>query len=309
MEPENQAPASGFENGVSVVIPVYNEGETIGPLVSEIRRLYPEFEIIVVDDGSTDKSAAAAGGAGASVRTHPINRGNGAAVKSGIRRATNKTLVLMDGDGQHDPRDIAKLVEGLSTYDMVVGARPRGSQDSIRRSLGNKLYNRLASWVTRYNVADLTSGFRAVKTEIAREHLGLLPNGYSYPTTLTLGILKSGRSILYVPINIRRRGGGKSAIRLAMDGPGFFMIIMKIATLYSPLRVFMPVSLLMFALGMVRYAYSYISEGRFTNMSALLFITSVIIFMLGLISEQVCQLRYERKAHNPIPEKPDQPTY
>ncbi|MBW1820002.1 MAG: glycosyltransferase family 2 protein [Deltaproteobacteria bacterium] len=290
---------------VTVVIPVYNEQGTIGGLVREIKTLYPDYDVLVVNDGSTDQSATTAKEAGAEVYTQPYNMGNGAAIKAGIRLARNDLLVFMDGDGQHDPKDIAVLIDGLSKYDMVVGVRPKGGQTSLRRSLGNKIYNWLASYVTRFNVQDLTSGFRAVKTEIARDHLRLLPNGYSYPTTLTLGALKSGRSISYAPINIRMRKGGKSKIKLSRDGPGFFMIILKIATLYSPLRIFIPVSLLMFGLGLTRYAYSYFTEGRFTNMSALLFITSVIIFMLGLISEQICQLRFERKSPNRIPKDPN----
>jgi hypothetical protein len=184
---------------------------------------------------------------------------------------------------------------------MVVGARSVGDQASLGRALGNMAYNRFASYVAKFSIKDLTSGFRAVKSEVARNFLYLLPNTYSYPTTLTLGVLRSGMSLNYVPINTRKRNGGKSNIKILEDGVRFFIIITKICTLFSPMRIFLPVSSLMFLLGVIRYAYSYIAEGRFTNMSVLLFVTSVLIFMMSLISEQICQMRFERRgADRPI---------
>jgi hypothetical protein len=200
----------------------------------------------------------------------------------------------MDGDGQHDPEDIALLLEQIPDYDMVVGARSREDQASMGRLVGNLAFNRMASYVAKFKVKDLTSGFRAVKAEIARNFLYLLPNTYSYPTTLTLGVLRNGLSLRYVPIKIQRRRKGKSNIRLFRDGVRFFMIITKICTLYSPLRVFLPVSFLMFLLGCANYAFTYWAAGRFTNMSALLFVTSILVFMLGLISEQIAQMRVEK---------------
>jgi len=279
---------------VSIIIPAYNEAQTIGDLVSKIVELYPEFEVFVINDGSTDDTAVAAEKAGATVYIHPYNIGNGAAVKSGIRHAKGEILVFMDGDGQHDPKDIARLIEYMPDYDMVVGARFISSQASVGRALGNKLYNVLASYVAKFKIQDLTSGFRAVKSDLARQFLYLLPNTYSYPTTLTLSVLRSGRPLQYIPIEVKNRKTGKSNIGLFKDGVRFFMIIVKICTLYSPFRIFLPVSFTTFLIGFCYYLYTFLAWGRFTNMSALLFTTSVVIFMMGLISEQVCQMRFER---------------
>ena len=279
---------------ISIIIPAYNEAETIGDVINKITNLYPDFEMIVVNDGSTDDTAAVAKDAGALVYSHPYNIGNGAAVKSGIRFASGKILVFMDGDGQHDPRDIEKMLEYFPDFDMVVGARPKGYQASWGRALANKVYNWLASYVAKFTIRDLTSGFRAVKSGIAHNFLYLLPNTYSYPTTLTLAALRDGRSVKYVPINTESRKKGKSKIKLFRDGIRFFLIITKICALYSPLRIFLPVSFMMFCLGLGYYLYTFFAWGRFTNMSALLFTASILIFMMGLISEQICQMRFER---------------
>ncbi|MBU0545397.1 MAG: glycosyltransferase family 2 protein [Proteobacteria bacterium] len=280
---------------ISVILPTYNEADTIGDLVLKIKDLYPGFEVIVVNDGSTDNTAEAAKNAGADVYSHPYNIGNGAAIKSGIRVASGDILVFMDGDGQHDPSDIAGLLKFMPDYDMVVGARSMKGQASLGRALGNKVYNWLASYVAKFHVQDLTSGFRVVKSKIARSFIYLLPNTYSYPTTLTLSVLRNGWSLKYVPIEIRARSAGESNIKILKDGVRFFMIITKICTLYSPLRIFLPVSFVLFVLGLSNYIHTLLTQGRFTNMSALLFTTSIIIFMMGLISEQVCQMRYERR--------------
>jgi glycosyltransferase involved in cell wall biosynthesis len=293
---------SGFEElqmkNVSIIIPAFNEANTIGELISEIKRLYPEFEIIAVNDGSTDDTARNAHSAGAIVYSHPYNIGNGAAVKTGIRMAKGDILVFLDGDGQHKPEDIARLLELFPEYDMVVGERKRSGQASVNRAIGNQVYNWLATYVTKFPVKDLTSGFRAVKADIAKSYIYLLPNTYSYPTTITLGVLRDGRSVKYLPIEAHKRRSGKSSIRIVSDGVRFLMIIIRICTLYSPLRVFLPVSFIMFVLGCLRYFYSFLSEGRFTNMSALLYISAVIIFMIGLVSEQICQMRFERRSND-----------
>jgi glycosyltransferase involved in cell wall biosynthesis len=279
---------------VSVIIPAYNESQAIGDLVTRIKALHPDFEVVVVNDGSTDDTAAIARAAGAIVYSHPYNIGNGAAIKSGIRLATGEVLVFVDGDGQHDPSDVDRLLEIFPEFDMVVGARTKGNQASWSRALANRIYNWLASYVTKFPVKDLTSGFRAVKFDIARNYLHLLPNTYSYPTTLTLCVLRSGRSLRYVPIKAKNRKKGKSKIKLFPDGIRFFLIIIKICTLYSPFRVFLPVSFVMFCLGLGYYLYTFLSQGRFTNMSLLLFTTAVLVFMMGLISEQISQMRFEK---------------
>lgn len=281
-------------NKISIIIPAYNEASTIGDLVSKIVSLYHDFEIIVVNDGSTDDTGIIAKNAGAKVYNHPYNIGNGAALKSGIRQASGDVLLFMDADFQHDPKDIGKILEYIPEYDMVVGARSIRGQSSMGRALGNKIYNWLASYVAMFPIKDLTSGFRAIKSDLARQLLNLLPKTYSSPSTLTLGVLRSGRSLIYIPINIQKRKMGKSKINLFKDGGRFFMIIIRICTFYSPLRVFLPVSFFMFMLGLSYYCYTYFTSHRFTNMSALLFTTSVLVFMMGLISDQICQMRFEK---------------
>jgi glycosyltransferase involved in cell wall biosynthesis len=280
---------------VTVIIPAYNEAGMIGNIVSEIKSLYPDFEVIVINDGSVDDTATEAQKAGATVFSHPYNIGNGAAIKSGIRVATGDILIFMDGDGQHNPQDIAKLLDYIPVFDMAVGARSTGDQTSMGRALGNKLYNWFASYVAKFSIKDLTSGFRAIKSTVARNFLYLLPNTYSYPTTLTLGVLRSGMSVKYIPIKTRKRKTGRSNIKIVADGVRFFIIITKICTLYSPMRVFLPVSITMFLMGVANYLYTYIVGNRFTNMSVFLFVAAVIIFMMSLISEQICQMRFERR--------------
>jgi glycosyltransferase involved in cell wall biosynthesis len=280
---------------VSVIIPAYNEGDIIADIVNRVKTLHPDFDVIVINDGSTDETAAEAQKAGAMVYSHPYNIGNGAAVKSGIRVAAGDILVFMDGDGQHDPRDIARLLEFFPDFDMVVGARSLGDQASLGRALGNKIYNWFASYVAKFPIKDLTSGFRAVKSKVARNFLYLLPNTYSYPTTLTLGTLRSGMSVKYIPVTIEQRKTGTSNIKMVQDGVRFFMIITRICTLYSPMRVFLPVSFVMFLLGLANYVYTFIMRSRFTNMSVFLFVTAILVFMMSLISEQICQMRFERR--------------
>jgi glycosyltransferase involved in cell wall biosynthesis len=286
---------------ITVIIPAFNETAIIGNLVSDIKKLYRDFEIIVIDDGSTDNTAAEAQRAGAKVFSHPYNIGNGAAIKSGIRVASGDILVFMDGDGQHNPQDIDNLIKYIPKFDMVVGARSAYDQASLGRAFGNKLYNWFASYVAKFRIKDLTSGFRAIKSNVARNFLYLLPNTYSYPTTLTLGVLRSGMSVKYIPINIGKRKTGKSNIKLVGDGLRFFMIITRICTLYSPMRVFLPVSFAMFSAGLVNYLYTYIAHSRFTNMSVFMFVAAIIVFMMSLISEQICQMRFERRgADRPV---------
>ena len=292
---------------VSVIIPAYNEGDIIAQIVGQVRSLHPEFEIIVVDDGSSDDTSAEAAKAGATVYKHPYNIGNGAAIKSGIRVATGDILVLMDGDGQHNPEDISRMLAYFPDFDMVVGARSTVNQASLGRALGNKIYNWFASYVAKFPIKDLTSGFRVVKTNVARNFLYLLPNTYSYPTTLTLGTLRSGMSVKYIPIKIQKRRTGVSNIRMVRDGVRFFMIITRICTLYSPMRVFLPVSFVMFLLGLSNYLYTFIMRSRFTNMSVFLFVTAIVIFMMSLISEQICQMRFERRGGDRPVVKPEMP--
>ncbi len=278
---------------ISVVLPARNESAPIGGVVMQIRALLPEAEVIVVDDGSSDSTDEAASKAGARVVRHPYSKGNGAAIKSGARAATGDVIVFMDADGQHDPADITALLARLDEgYDMVVGARQAGSQASLGRGIANRFYNRLATYMTGHKVADLTSGFRAVRAAKFREFLYLLPNGFSYPTTSTMAFFRAGYSVAYEPIHAAKRVG-KSHLRPLHDGLRFLLIIFKIGTLYSPLKLFAPAAAGLFLLGSLWYLHTFIQFGRFTNMSALLYTGSVVVFMMGLISEQITALMYK----------------
>ena len=278
---------------ISIVIPAYREAGIIGTVIKSIYSLLPDAEMIVVDDGSDDETAEVARKAGATVYSHPYNIGNGAAVKTGIRMATGDLIVMLDGDGQHNPEDIPRLLAMAETHDMVVGARDSKTHANIFRKFANSFYNFLASYITKIKVKDLTSGFRVVHKKTAMRYLYLLPNSFSYPTTITLSYLHSGLSICYLPIQAGKRTG-KSKIRPLNDGIQFLLIIINITTLYSPLIIFLPTSLFLMLMGLFNYCYTYLRHHRFTNMSDLLLISSVVIFMLGLISEQITQLRYDR---------------
>lgn len=279
--------------GISVIVPAKNEAGAISGVVVGIRRVVPNAEIIVVDDGSTDDTARLAADAGATVVSHQHSLGNGAAVKSGARAAKGAILVFLDGDGQHDPEDITRLLANLDEgYDMVVGARDSASQASVGRGIANRFYNRLASYMTNRPIEDLTSGFRAVRADRFREFLYLLPNGFSYPTTCTMAFFRAGYAVTYIPIRAAKRIG-TSHLRIVKDGIRFLLIIFKIGTLYSPLKLFAPLALSFFSLGLGWYGYTLSTEGRFTNMSALMFTTSVVVFMMGLVSEQITALMYK----------------
>lgn len=281
--------------GISIIIPAYNEAGAIGRVVTALRAAVGDGQVIVVDDGSSDDTAGRAAAAGAEVISHPVNMGNGAAVKTGLRAAGGDLLVIMDGDGQHDPVEIPKLLAGLDDYDMVVGERSKKQHASWPRSLMNGVFNRLASYVTSYGVHDLTSGFRAMRADTAKDLLPLLPNGYSWPTTSTLVLLRSGRCVKYVPIEVQQRQDGRSRIRPIYDSTRFLMIILKICTLYSPFRIFLPVAGGLFLAGLANYGYTFLTSGRFTNMSALMFTAAIIIFMMGLLSEQISQISLLRR--------------
>ena len=291
----NISDRSAKNSRLSIVIPAKNEQRPIESLIYSLRERLGNPRIIVVDDGSSDDTAAVACKAGALVISHPVSKGNGAAVKTGVRAASGDVIVFMDADGQHDPADIPALLARLDEgYDMVVGARQAGSQASLGRGLANRFYNRLASYMTGHKVEDLTSGFRAVRGEKFREFLYLLPNGFSYPTTSTMAFFRAGYSVAYEPIHAARRIG-KSHIRPLQDGIRFLLIIFKIGTLYSPLKLFAPVAAGMFLLGSLWYLHTFIHFGRFTNMSALLYTGSVVVFMMGLISEQITALMYKER--------------
>lgn len=280
---------------VSVILPAYNEGEVIASVVQSLLAVAaPEWEIIVVDDGSSDGTAERAEAEGVRVIRHPYNKGNGAAVKTGLRAATGEVVCLMDADGQHDPAQITALLEALDTYDLVIGARQDGGgAGGIFRRIGNAFYNRLATYLSNQKVLDLTSGFRGAWRDKMLEFLPLFPNGFSYPTTSTLAFIKAGYNVGFVPIQASKRVG-KSKIRLFQDGTKFVVIVLRMIVLFSPMRVFLPASLLMFAGGASYGIYTIVTETDVTDLTVLLVTMSVITFFIGLISEQIALMRFER---------------
>lgn len=285
---------------VSVIIPARNEARGVPSIIARIRKVLSEtgrsHEIIVVDDGSSDQTAEVASEAGAIVVCHPYNIGNGAAIKTGIRHARGTSLVMLDADGQHPPEEIPALLELLEKYHMVVGARSAGSKSSLHRNFANRIYNRFASYVCGRRIDDLTSGFRAVRAGVAKEFVALLPNTFSYPTTITLATVRSGYSLAYLPIQSPERvAGTKSKIRLLRDGTRFFLIIFKITTLFSPMKIFLPIGAFTFLTGLGYGLYRiFLLNGRYGPTSQMLMVFAVLIFLIGLVSEQISQLRFDR---------------
>jgi glycosyltransferase involved in cell wall biosynthesis len=291
--PSNRGIRMNPTESVSIVLPARNEAANLRRFLPELRAMFPVAEIIVVNDGSTDDTAAVAAANGVRVVTHQYSKGNGAAIKSGARHASNDVLVFMDADGQHKPADVQRLLDSYRDgYDMVVGARYASSQASVGRLVANSLYNRLSSWISGQRILDLTSGLRVVNKKKFKQFLYLLPNGFSYPTTITMAFFRAGFSVHYIDIHAGVREG-KSHINLVKDGVRFFLIIFKIGTLYSPLKIFLPISFGFFSVGLVYYLYTYIQFHSFTNMSAVLFMTAIIVFLIGLVSEQVTTLIYK----------------
>ncbi|MGS1126584.1 glycosyltransferase family 2 protein [Rhodanobacter sp. UC4437_H4] len=281
-------------NQLSIILPAKNEAPALAALLPQLRAAHPAAEIIVVDDGSTDDTRNICENNGVQCLSSPYSMGNGAAIKRGTRAATGDILVFMDGDGQHDPADVARLLDQLDRgYDMVVGARDWSSQAGVGRGIANTVYNWLATKMTGHAVLDLTSGFRAVRADKFREFLHLLPNGFSYPTTSTMAFFRSAYAVAYVPIKAAQRVG-KSHIRPLKDGIRFLLIIFKIATLYSPLKLFVPASAVFFLLGCANYAWTFTHYGRLTNGSMLMWSAAVIVFLIGLVSEQITGLVYRR---------------
>lgn len=279
-------------SAVTVIVPAFNEADSIAAVVADLRAADAWHEILVIDDGSKDATADRASEAGARVVRHPYNKGNGAAVKTGIRNATGEYILIVDGDGQHKPADARRLVSRLGEYDLVIGARSTGTQATHARRFGNSALNRLAGYLTDRDIPDLTSGFRAARREHLREFLHLLPNGFSTPTTTTLAFIKAGYNVAFEPVEARQRTG-ESKIRLARDGTKFLMIILRIVTLFSPLRVFLPFSIASFLVGFGYALWTIWTQSHVTNSSTLLIIFSVIVFLVGLVSEQISALRFE----------------
>jgi glycosyltransferase involved in cell wall biosynthesis len=277
---------------VSIVIPACNEAAAIADVVRELGTAARWREILVVDDGSADETGARAAEAGARVLRHPYNKGNGAAVKTGIRAAAGDYILILDGDGQHQPADAVRLVGRLGEYDLVVGARSDETQAGSVRLMGNWMLNRLASFLTERPIPDLTSGFRAARRDCLLEFIHLLPNGFSTPTTTTLAFIKAGYNVTFEPVHARARVG-TSKIRLSRDGPKFLLIMLRVMTIFSPMRVFMPVAGASFLLGAAYAVWTIVTQRHVTNSSVLLIMLAVIIFFVGLVSEQVSALRFD----------------
>lgn len=280
---------------LSIIIPAKNEALGLEHVLPKILNCFTGVEIIVIDDGSTDGTCDVAKSLGVHAIRHPYSKGNGASIKTGLRAVSGDIVVCMDADGQHKPEDIQLLLNELDKgYDMVVGSRNHKGQASVHRSMANRFYNLFASWMVGHKVKDLTSGFRVIRVNKFREFISLLPNQFSYPTTITMSFFRAGYSVSYVPINVHKRlVGTASHVNIWRDGIRFLLIIFKIGTLFSPLKLFLPISLSFFSMGVGYYLYTYFSDGRFTNMGALLFTTSIIIFLMGLISEQITTLLYK----------------
>jgi glycosyltransferase involved in cell wall biosynthesis len=284
-----------YDYTLSVIIPAFNESDSVDRVIGKIREMRPQAEIIVVDDGSKDDTSETARKAGARVIRHPYNKGNGAAVKTGLRAAHGDVVLLLDADGQHPPEDIERVLKPIGEYDLVVGARDRSkSESAFIRDLGNAIFNGIAGYLAGRRIPDLTSGFRAMKREMILEFIHLLPNLYSYPTTSTLAFLKAGYNVEFVQI-VAKRGTGRSNTKIVRDGIRAVMIILRIITLFAPMKVFLPVSIALF-LGGVIYGVAnifFFGINRIPNGSVLLILSSLFIFLFGLISEQIAAMRFE----------------
>ena len=280
---------------VTIVIAAFNEGMTIGGVVERTRAVCPDAEILVVDDASSDDTADQAEAAGARVIRRPYNLGQGAGIKTGVRAATGDVVVLLDGDGQHDPADIPRLLEPIGAYDLVIGQRDRAGQQNTVRWLGNSALNRLGSYLVGIQMRDLTSGFRAMRRNVMLDVLHLLPNQYSWSTTSALAFAKAGFHVCFEPIVVRRRETGKSSQKLMRNGIRFLLIMLRVSTLFSPLRIFFPMFVLLQLLALVGYIWSVAAGSPKLHLppsTVMFFLGGLLVFAFGLISEQIAHLRF-----------------
>lgn len=282
---------------LTLLIPAFNEADTIGQVIPQLRALYAQAEILVVDDGSTDETARIAQAASARVLRHPYNKGNGASVKTGLRNATREVVIIFDADGQHDAQDIAKLADCIGEYDLVVGARDENSQTDFGRRMYHHLLNMLATYLSGMRVPDATSGFRAARREDLLQFIHLLPNGFSTPVTTSLAFIKAGYSVKFLPTTMQKRQGGVSKIKPVRDGTRFFIIAFRMSTMFAPMKLFLPVSVALFVIAFVYTIFDivFITHRLYVTNSAVLFFTmAILIFLIGLVAEQIAALRFER---------------
>lgn len=286
---------------ISFVIPAFNEAATIATIIGELRASYPYAEIVVVDDHSQDGTADIAEQAGARVIRRPYNIGNGAGVKTGVRAATGEIVVIIDGDGQHRPSDIPKLLTHIGPYDMVVGARSRTGQQNWVRWMGNLAINQLGSYLTGMKMNDLTSGFRAFRRSVLLEYIHLLPNQFSWPTTSALAFAKGGYHVRFEPITMQPRQGGQSHQKLLRNGFKFGFIIFRIISLFNPLRVFLPIMVMFLVLSVISYFLSILSGDTWLHLpptALFCLIAAMFFFCFGLLAETISALRFERAGDN-----------
>lgn len=278
---------------VSIVIPAYQERAAIGDVVSAVLKVVAslscEYEVIVVDDGSTDGTGDAARKAGAHVLVHPYNKGYGASLKTGIRFASNRTVIFLDADGQHDPDDIPRLLAGRTGFDMVVGARKGMAGSPLWRQPGKLFLKWLVNNLTGHSIPDFNSGYRALDREMALRFLPIMPDGFSFSTTSTIAAFKGGYLVQYLPIQVAKRIGTSTVT--AADGFRTIMLIIRLVTLFAPLRVFLPISAVTFLIGLIFTVYGYVHTGEASVKGLISLLAAVQFFLFGVMVDQVVAVR------------------
>ena len=284
------------KSDITIVIPAYNEEKGIGNVLLNLKKLVSDYQLLVIDDGSTDNTFEIVKNSGVNVVCHKYNKGYGAALKTGLRNAKTSVVLYIDADGQHNPEDIDRIAEHIDEYDMVVGARTKKSTVSLLRRPGKKILSITANYLSGHQIPDLNSGFRAIKKNKAMEFMHILPNTFSFTTTITLAFLKSGYDVKYVPIQTIDRVG-TSKIKPFRDGFRFIMLIVRTITLFDPLKVFLPISIALFTIGMVYGLYTLISALNISDASVIMITASILIFFFGLLADQISSIRMGNRSH------------
>jgi len=278
----------------TIIIPAYNEEEGIRSVINGLKSMPDKYEILVVDDGSTDNTFKIASETGVRVIRQPYNKGYGAALKTGIRNAKSNLVLFMDADGQHQTSDIKEIMRYTGNYDMVVGARTKRTKISFLRKPGKKILAIIANYLAGMKIPDLNSGFRVIKKDVVMEFMHILPNSFSFTTTITLGCIMAGYSIKYVPINMLERVG-TSKINPFRDGSRFILLMIRTIMLFNPLKIFLPISVIIFLLGISDLTYELIYYFNVSSLSILLFLSSLIVFFIGIMADQISMMRRSAK--------------